>query len=76
MIAPDRGAATPLHLASSPAVRRPSPAVAGVTGKYFVKRREARSSPASYDAGAARALWQISERLAPAAPRSHPPTGS
>jgi len=63
MIGPERGAATSVHLASSPAV-------AGVTGKYLVKCQEARSSPASYDADAARALWQISERLAPPTPRS------
>jgi NAD(P)-dependent dehydrogenase (short-subunit alcohol dehydrogenase family) len=69
MIAPERGATTSVHLASSPAV-------AGVTGKYFVKCQEARSSPASYDAAAARALWRISERLAPPAPRSHLATGS
>jgi NAD(P)-dependent dehydrogenase (short-subunit alcohol dehydrogenase family) len=58
MIGPEQGAATSVHLASSATV-------AGVSGAYFVKCKEARSSAASYDAEAGRALWQISERLTP-----------
>ena len=53
---PERGAATSIHLASSPAVT-------GISGKYFIDGREARSSRASYDAGAAQRLWDVSERL-------------
>jgi NAD(P)-dependent dehydrogenase (short-subunit alcohol dehydrogenase family) len=56
MLTPERGAETSLHLATSPEVE-------GVTGRYFVRRRPARSSPGSYDADAASRLWQISEQL-------------
>lgn len=52
----DKGAATSVHLASSPDV-------AGTTGHYFVKCREATSSAASLDAAAQAALWQESLRL-------------
>ncbi len=40
-----------------------SPEVEGVTGKYFRKTREARSSEESYDVEAAQRLWQVSEKL-------------
>ena len=50
------GAATSVHLASSPAVE-------GVTGRYFVDCREKLPSPAARDAAAARRLWDVSERL-------------
>ena len=50
------GAATSVHLASSPAVE-------GVTGRYFVDCRQKRPSPAAQDAAAARRLWDVSERL-------------
>jgi NAD(P)-dependent dehydrogenase (short-subunit alcohol dehydrogenase family) len=53
---PEQGADTVIWLASSPEVE-------GVTGKYFIRRREARSSSASYDQTAARRLWLESERL-------------
>jgi NAD(P)-dependent dehydrogenase (short-subunit alcohol dehydrogenase family) len=53
---PEQGADTIVYLAGSPEVER-------VTGKYFVNRQEARSSPASYDEAAARRLWEESERL-------------
>jgi NAD(P)-dependent dehydrogenase (short-subunit alcohol dehydrogenase family) len=53
---PERGAATSLHLATSPALE-------GVSGRYFVDLRERRSSPASYDAAVARRLWEVSCRL-------------
>lgn len=53
---PERGAQTSIYLASSPDVQ-------GVTGRYFVKCRPARSSRASYDIAAARRLWEASERL-------------
>jgi NAD(P)-dependent dehydrogenase (short-subunit alcohol dehydrogenase family) len=57
-ITPERAAATPIYLASSPAV-------ASVTGKYFIRRRERRSSRASYDRAAEERLWQVSAELAP-----------
>ena len=51
-----RGAETPVYLASSPAVE-------GVTGRFFVDCRDVPSSPLSYDAGLAARLWELSERL-------------
>ena len=53
---PDKGAETSIFLASSPGVE-------GITGKYFVKKAEAESSPESYDATIARRLWEISAGL-------------
>jgi retinol dehydrogenase 14 len=55
-ISPEKGAQTSIYLASSPEVE-------GVSGKYFIKKREAKSSPASYDEAAAKRLWRISEEL-------------
>lgn len=52
----EQGAETSIHLASSPEV-------SGVTGKYFIKKREARSSPASYDESVAARLWSVSESM-------------
>ncbi|TMI27366.1 SDR family oxidoreductase [Candidatus Bathyarchaeota archaeon] len=37
--------------------------VEGVTGKYYVKMNEAKSSRCSYDEAAAHRLWQVSEEL-------------
>ncbi len=54
----NEGAKTSIHLATSPDL-------SNVTGKYFVKEREARSSAQSADAEAARHLWEISETMAP-----------
>ena len=54
---PERGAETPIYLASSPDVER-------VTGTYFVKRAPRRSSPASRDVDVARRLYETSLRLA------------
>jgi retinol dehydrogenase 14 len=53
---PEAGAETSLHLAASPAVE-------GVTGKYFVESRAARSSRASYDEEMQRRLWDRSAEL-------------
>lgn len=53
---PVAGAATSIYLASSPAV-------AGVSGKYFSDCRARRSSKASYDEPSQRRLWEISARL-------------
>ena len=55
-ISPQRGAETSLYLAASPAVE-------GVTGQYFDKRRPVKSSPASYDVATQRRLWEVSEEL-------------
>jgi NAD(P)-dependent dehydrogenase (short-subunit alcohol dehydrogenase family) len=56
-ISPAEGAKTIVHLASSPEV-------AGVSGKYFYKCREAKPSPQAQDDQAASALWQRSAALA------------
>lgn len=55
-LSPDRGARTSIYLASSPEVE-------GMTGRYFVRRRPHRSSPATCDEGAAKRLWDVSTRL-------------
>lgn len=54
----EQGAAGLIHLASSAALER-------VSGKYFSRLREVRSSPASYDSAAAKRLWEMSASLAP-----------
>jgi NAD(P)-dependent dehydrogenase (short-subunit alcohol dehydrogenase family) len=56
-ITPEEGADTLVHLASSPEVET-------VTGAYFVKRKAIEPSPAARDDGAAKTLWEASERLA------------
>lgn len=56
MLTPEQGADTLIYLATAPEV-------AGVTGRYFVKRRERRSSNRSYDEAAARGLWEVSAAL-------------
>jgi retinol dehydrogenase-12 len=55
-IGPEAGAATSIHLATSPAVR-------GVTGRYCEKQRPAKPSRAAHDEAAARRLWEISAEL-------------
>jgi NAD(P)-dependent dehydrogenase (short-subunit alcohol dehydrogenase family) len=55
-IGPERGARTSIYLASSPEVE-------GVTGKYFARRRQQKSSEASHNEDAARQLWEVSEEL-------------
>jgi NAD(P)-dependent dehydrogenase (short-subunit alcohol dehydrogenase family) len=53
---PEKGAETIVYLASSPAVE-------GVSGKYYVNQKPVASSRESYDEAAARRLWETSERL-------------
>jgi NAD(P)-dependent dehydrogenase (short-subunit alcohol dehydrogenase family) len=55
-ISPEAGAATSVHLATSPAL-------AAVSGGYFAKRAPARSSALSRDQAAAKRLWQLSAQL-------------
>jgi NAD(P)-dependent dehydrogenase (short-subunit alcohol dehydrogenase family) len=50
---PAKGAEASIYLASSPDV-------AGISGKYFKNKRAVRSSSASYDATAAKRLWEVS----------------
>jgi NAD(P)-dependent dehydrogenase (short-subunit alcohol dehydrogenase family) len=56
MKTPARGAATSIYLASSPAVE-------GVTGRYFANSKPKTSNKASYDTSAAGRLWQVSTDL-------------
>jgi NAD(P)-dependent dehydrogenase (short-subunit alcohol dehydrogenase family) len=60
-LTPEEGADTQIWLATSPEVE-------GVTGKYFVRRRDTRSSAASYDEAVARRLWAASARLVGVSP--------
>jgi NAD(P)-dependent dehydrogenase (short-subunit alcohol dehydrogenase family) len=55
-ITPEKGAETQLHLVASPAVE-------GVSGKYWAKVKEARSSTRSYDETVQKKLWDVSEEL-------------
>ena len=56
LISPKAGAETPVYLASSPEVE-------GVTGRYFEKKREKKSSAESYDRNLAEKLWTESSRM-------------
>jgi NAD(P)-dependent dehydrogenase (short-subunit alcohol dehydrogenase family) len=56
-ISPAEGSRTIIHLASAPEV-------AAVSGRYFIKSREAEPSPAARDDAAARRLWEESARIA------------
>jgi NAD(P)-dependent dehydrogenase (short-subunit alcohol dehydrogenase family) len=62
----EHGAATSIHLASSPEV-------AGVSGAYFANRRAKRSSKASYDRDLARRLWEVSAELVGVDQNPNPP---
>jgi NAD(P)-dependent dehydrogenase (short-subunit alcohol dehydrogenase family) len=55
-LSPDEGAAAITHLATAPELE-------DVTGRYFVGRRPAESSPPSRDPAAAARLWALSEEL-------------
>lgn len=55
-LSPEKGAETSIYLAASPDVE-------GVTGKYFIKKTETRSSPESYNEDVARKLWAVSAQL-------------
>ncbi|HLO03458.1 MAG TPA: SDR family oxidoreductase [Symbiobacteriaceae bacterium] len=56
MLTPERSAERLLYLAASPAVE-------GVTGRYFGKQVEMRSPRQTYDEGVAQKLWAISAQL-------------
>ena len=55
-ISPEKGAETNIYLASSPEVK-------GISGKYWDKKAQKKSSDASHDTQAQKRLWQISEDL-------------
>lgn len=56
LLTPEQGAETQIYLASSPEV-------AGISGKYFDKKKPVKSSQISYDTAVAQRLWQISKEL-------------
>lgn len=56
MITVEKGAATSIHLASSPKVE-------GITGEYWVRSKKAWSNRPSQDPELAKALWKKSEEL-------------
>lgn len=55
-LSPEKGAETPVYLASSPEAE-------GVSGRYFVKKTAVSSSRASNDPAAAQRLWDLSLEL-------------
>jgi NAD(P)-dependent dehydrogenase (short-subunit alcohol dehydrogenase family) len=56
MLSPERGAETTVYLASSPAVE-------GVSGKYFSRCKAVRSSRESYCEASQRKLWALSDGM-------------
>jgi len=56
LLSPERGAETPVYLASSQEVD-------GATGRYYDHMREKQSSTESYDRATAEKLWDESEKL-------------
>jgi len=55
-LTPEKGARTSVHVASAPELE-------GVSGKYFMRSKVARSSRTAQDRGAALRLWEVSEQL-------------
>ncbi|HEX9290423.1 MAG TPA: short-chain dehydrogenase, partial [Anaeromyxobacteraceae bacterium] len=56
LTSPEKGARTTLHVATAPEL-------AGVSGRYFKRSREARPSAAALDAGSQARLWDVSARM-------------
>jgi NAD(P)-dependent dehydrogenase (short-subunit alcohol dehydrogenase family) len=56
MRSPNKGAETPVYLASSPAAD-------GLTGKYFANREVKKSNESSYDTAITARLWKVSAGL-------------
>lgn len=56
LLTPEQGAQTTIYLATSPEVE-------GVSGKYFVKSHETKSSSRSYDQAVGARLWEMTEQL-------------
>jgi NAD(P)-dependent dehydrogenase (short-subunit alcohol dehydrogenase family) len=53
---PEKAARGPIYVASSPDVD-------GVSGRFFMRTKETKSKPITYDQNAARRLWEVSEQL-------------
>jgi retinol dehydrogenase 14 len=56
MLSPEKGAETPLYVATSPVLE-------GVSGKFFSKKKDTRSSNESYDETERKKLWDVSMKL-------------
>jgi NAD(P)-dependent dehydrogenase (short-subunit alcohol dehydrogenase family) len=56
LVSPEKGAETPVYLASSPDVE-------GVSGQYYEGKRPKQSSAESYDVAIAQQLWRTSSEL-------------
>ena len=56
MIGPAKGAETSVYLASSSEVEE-------ISGKYFIKKKQERSSTQSYNSNTAKKLWEVSEAI-------------
>jgi NAD(P)-dependent dehydrogenase (short-subunit alcohol dehydrogenase family) len=56
LITPEQGAQTSIYLCTSPDV-------AGVSGKYFAKSKEAKTTRHGVDDAAAKKLWELSEKI-------------
>ncbi len=56
LLTPKQGAETIVYLASSDNVK-------GITGKFFFKKKEIKSTEESYDVNKANKLWELSEQL-------------
>jgi retinol dehydrogenase 14 len=56
MKSPERGAETPIYLASSPDAE-------GVSGRYFANRKAKKSNASSYDSATTGRLWSVSADL-------------
>jgi NAD(P)-dependent dehydrogenase (short-subunit alcohol dehydrogenase family) len=56
LLTPKQGAETVVYLASSDNVK-------GITGKFFFKKKEIKSTEESYDVNKANKLWELSEQL-------------
>ena len=58
----------PNHSTRQPLIKLASdPACAAISGRYFLKEKEVRSSPLSYDTEVATRLWETSAALIAAA---------
>jgi hypothetical protein len=53
---PEKGARTSIQLASSPEL-------SGISGRFFLRQRERRTKPITYDRSVAARLWQVSEAI-------------
>jgi hypothetical protein len=53
---PEQGASTSVYVASAPEL-------AGVSGRFFLRGRERRTRPITYDVDVAARLWSVSKQL-------------